>query len=91
MKASGASASNSVSMSQATVAGNTYKVTVDVDVASGPAMSLVANGSSQNLAQVSVTTNGTYSYTFVALGSSTQILFTNGGTGPRDFYLDNVD
>ncbi|MEI9919742.1 MAG: RHS repeat-associated core domain-containing protein [Bacteroidota bacterium] len=92
LKATNAGAYNQVYLDIATSAGSTYKVTVDVDVNSGPAMVIYANDQSlgQILATVSVSTTGTYTYNFTAMTSSTRIFFNNSSTGPRDFYLDNM-
>ncbi len=74
-----------------TIAGKDYKVTFDLDLASGGGVTLhphdmatVTDISSQN-----VSSNGTYTYNFTARGTSTAIMVTSNG-GPRELYIDNM-
>jgi RHS repeat-associated protein len=92
LKATNAAANDATYLDITTATGTTYKVTVDVDVAGGSTMQIYANDQSlsQIINSVTVSTTGTYSYNFTAMTSSTRIFFSNGSTGPRDFYLDNV-
>jgi RHS repeat-associated protein len=87
---SGASKWNSASMSINTTPGYLYKVSFDIDLASGGRVDAFANANFQNLGIVSPITNGSYSYQFIANGTTALILFSNGSDGPRNFYLDNV-
>lgn len=92
LKVAGATTWNNAYFTVSTVAGNLYKISFDVDLASGGRVTAFAHDYSvaQNLALINADSNGSYSYQFVAMSTSTTLLFSNPMAGPRDYYLDNV-
>jgi RHS repeat-associated protein len=92
LKATNVLNSQSVLMTLATIPGKNYKVTADIDVASGGTMSMIAHDNvvATHIAQLTINTNGTYSYQFTAQSASTLIQFMGISAGPRTFYVDNL-
>ncbi|MBA3705445.1 MAG: hypothetical protein H0W84_05965, partial [Bacteroidetes bacterium] len=75
-----------------TIAGHNYKITVDIDPASGGQMALFANDVATNTyyAVNTITTSGTYINQFTAIGTLTNINFENSENAARTFYIDNM-
>jgi RHS repeat-associated protein len=73
--------------------GATYTISYDIDLDGGGNVRAYTHdpGTAMNLTDELSTTNGSYSYTVTAEGTTTLFNWSNEDPGsPRDFYLDNV-
>jgi RHS repeat-associated protein len=91
LMASGASSSNQVITSISTVAGHSYRVTCDIDLNAFPDITLFAIDPLTLVMPIHMSTagNGTYVLAFTAPQNNVQVVFQNGASASRTFYLDN--
>ena len=81
----------------ATTIGTAYTLTMDIDMGTAEGLYIMprtTNGSNEftgtNLAQVYLTSSGTYAVNFTATTSTTQLLVEKAGSVAQTFYIDNV-
>lgn len=81
----------------ATTIGTAYTLTMDIDMGTAEGLYIMprtTNGSNEftgtNLAQVYLTSSGTYTVNFTATTSTTQLLVEKAGSVEKYFYVDNV-